>query len=235
MNQRERIEELPNLLGMNLNEIAQRIGEPNGTKFYQILNNRNGISKNLSSKILTTFPQINEIWLLTGKGEKLNYEIKHNVIKEENYVLGKVTVNEKLTTEPQNGIPVIPIEAMAGYANGDVQIMQYEIIDTKMIKKFMYRGAKYFIEVGGNSMYPKYSNGDMLACRPITDVTFIQWNKVYVLDTDQGPLVKRIIECEGEENKIICKSDNKDYPPFKMLKDSIRKISVIVGVIRMEL
>ena len=124
---------------------------------------------------------------------------------------------------------------MAGYANGDVQIMQYEIIDTKMIKKFMDRGAKYFIEVGGNSMYPKYSNGDMLACRPITDVSFIQWNKVYVLDTDQGPLVKRIIECEGDENKIICKSDNKDYPPFKMLKDSIRKISVIVGVIRMEL
>lgn len=227
MNDIERVNNLPIVLNMSIAAIAKQIGLKTPDTFYQIQRGEHKISTNIKERLLRNYPQLNKIWLYTGDGEPIT--------KEENYVLGKVTVNEKLTTEPQNGIPVIPIEAMAGYANGDVQIMQYEIIDTKMIKKFMDRGAKYFIEVGGNSMYPKYSNGEMLACRPITDVSFIQWNKVYVLDTDQGPLVKRIIECEGDENKIICKSDNKDYPPFKMLKDSIRKISVIVGVIRMEL
>jgi len=227
MNDIERVNNLPIVLNMSIAAIAKQIGLKTPDTFYQIQRGEHKISTNIKERLLRSYPQLNKIWLYTGDGEPIT--------KEENYVLGKVTVNEKLTTEHQNGIPVIPIEAMAGYANGDVQIMQYEIIDTKMIKKFMDRGAKYFIEVGGNSMYPKYSNGDMLACRPITDVSFIQWNKVYVLDTDQGPLVKRIIECEGDENKIICKSDNKDYPPFKMLKDSIRKISVIVGVIRMEL
>ena len=152
MNDIERVNNLPIVLNMSIAAIAKQIGLKTPDTFYQIQRGEHKISTNIKERLLRSYPQLNKIWLYTGDGEPIT--------KEENYVLGKVTVNEKLTTEHQNGIPVIPIEAMAGYANGDVQIMQYEIIDTKMIKKFMDRGAKYFIEVGGNSMYPKYSNGD---------------------------------------------------------------------------
>jgi phage repressor protein C with HTH and peptisase S24 domain len=61
----------------------------------------------------------------------------------------------------------------------------------------------------------------------------MQWGKVYVLDTDQGPLVKRLYECSPDE--LECRSENYEkYPPFKILKESIRRIAIVVGVLRLE-
>jgi len=90
------------------------------------------------------------------------------------------------------------------------------------------------IRVSGNSMYPKYSNGDILACKPISDISFFQWGKAYVLDTDQGAIVKRLFEGK-DDSSIECRSDNKEhYPAFQIPKLSIRNISIVVGVIRLD-
>ena len=83
-------------------------------------------------------------------------------------------------------------------------------------------------------MYPKYSSGDILACRKIVEVTFIQWGKIYVIDSQQGAMVKRLFEIEGDVDHILCKSDNENYPPFKLPKDEIRSLSIVVGAIRLE-
>ena len=161
-------------------------------------------------------------WLLTGQGpmlkDKEQAEIAHAI-----------------PTEETKGIPLIPVGAMAGYANGDVQAMDYEITHHYNIPDFENRGVKFMIRASGSSMYPKYSNGDILACRPITDLSFFQWGKVYVLDTDQGPLVKRLFPCPDNDEYLECHSDNKaNYPPFPIRKSSIRKVAIVVGVIRLE-
>jgi len=83
-------------------------------------------------------------------------------------------------------------------------------------------------------MYPKYSNGDVLACKKITDILFFQWGKVYVIDSSQGILVKRIFE-HTDNDYVLLISDNKEkYPPFAMPKSDIRSLSIVLGVIRME-
>jgi len=135
----------------------------------------------------------------------------------------------------QNGIPLIPIEAVAGYAlKGDAVAMEYDITERYLVPEFSVRGVKYLIRVSGSSMYPKYSNGDILACRPVTDLSFFQWGKVYVLDTDQGAIVKRLFEGKND-TCIECRSDNKEhYPAFQIPKTSIRNISIVVGVIRLD-
>jgi len=135
----------------------------------------------------------------------------------------------------ENMFPIIPVEAMAGYGKGDSQVMEYEIEDMYHIPEFQNRGVAFLIRASGSSMYPKYSNGDLLACRPINDTSFFQWGKVYVLDTEQGAIVKRLFECKEDENSLECHSDNKEsYPPFKIKKKSIRKVSIVVGVVRIE-
>ena len=133
------------------------------------------------------------------------------------------------------GIPLIPIEAVAGFVlRGDVSVMNYDIQERYLVPEFSERGVKFLVRVSGSSMYPKYSNGDILACRPITDLSFFQWGKVYVLDTDQGAIVKRLFE--GKEDTCIeCRSDNKEhYPAFQIPKASIRSVSIVVGVIRLD-
>ena len=93
----------------------------------------------------------------------------------------------KLTEYSCDGIPLIPIDAMAGFGKGESQVMEHEC---ERYVVSMFRGAEFLIPVKGSSMMPKYNSGDVVACKklPLNDM-FFQWNKVYVLDTNQGALV----------------------------------------------
>lgn len=115
---------------------------------------------------------------------------------------------ETPTEKESKGIPLIPIEAMADWGTGEVQVMGYEMGLYK-VPEFDNIKVDFMIRARGSSMYPKYNSGDALACLKV----FLQWNKVYVLDTSQGAMVKRIKQSD-KENHILCVSDNPKLRPF---------------------
>ena len=82
-------------------------------------------------------------------------------------------------------------------------------------------------------MIPKYNSGDIVACKRMPLDTFFQWNKVYVLDTEQGPLIKRVKKGTTDETLTIF-SDNPKYEPFELPRTKIYHIALVVGVIRLE-
>lgn len=174
-----------------------------------------------------------EGWLLTGEGEMLkteNENITNNGSNASNENNGNNGNNE---TNPY-ALPLIPIAAVAGFNGLDLpgiplaQCPQYSVPD------FIEQKAEYLIRVSGSSMYPKYSSGDILACRRIQEITFIQWGKIYVIDSQQGAMVKRLFEIPDDPEHVLCQSDNPNYPPFRLPKSEIRSLSIVVGVIRME-
>ncbi|MDR3180545.1 MAG: hypothetical protein LBT61_01280 [Prevotellaceae bacterium] len=130
----------------------------------------------------------------------------------------------------QDGIPLIPIEAMAGFGTGELQVMEYEC-ERFVIPTF--REAEFLIAVKGSSMYPKYSSGDIVACKKLSLDTFFQWNKVYVLDTEQGALIKRINKGSDNEHLLIV-SENPKYESFELHRSRIHSIAIVIGVIRLE-
>jgi phage repressor protein C with HTH and peptisase S24 domain len=74
----------------------------------------------------------------------------------------------------------------------------------------------------------------VVACRIINEILFLQWNKVYVIDSEsQGIMMKRLLKSDNPDN-IICKSDNKEYDLFEVPLSDVRKIALVVGVIRLE-
>ena len=87
----------------------------------------------------------------------------------------------------------------------------------------------FTILVKGDSMEPEIKSGDELACRVVTDASFIQWGKVHVLDTDQGIVVKRIYD---DKDGLKCVSDNPKYLPFTVPKDQLRSVCLVVGLVR---
>ena len=129
------------------------------------------------------------------------------------------------------GIPLIPLDAAAGFGRGEFQVMDYEC-ERYVVP--MFAGADFLIQVKGSSMYPKYSSGDVVACKriPLNDI-FFQWNKVYVLDTDQGPIIKRIKQGSDDEHISIV-SENTSYEPFLLHKRQVHGVALVVGVIRLE-
>lgn len=54
---------------MTANYFARHIGLPRGENIYQIKRGNNGISRRLAERIVSHFPQISKMWLLTGEGE----------------------------------------------------------------------------------------------------------------------------------------------------------------------
>ena len=160
-------------------------------------------------------------WLVTGQGSML----KNNTDKKNSIPVAKPVENST------DGIPLIPIEAMAGYGTGEMQIMEHEgerfVVPT-------FKGADFLIQVKGSSMYPKYNSGDIVACKKLLlNDLFFQWNKVYVLDTEQGALIKRI-DIGADEDHVMIVSDNEKYRPFPLHKSKINAISIVMGVIRLE-
>ena len=131
----------------------------------------------------------------------------------------------------EKGIPLIPVEAMAGALTSEQTVLEYEC-ERYVVP--IFNGADFLIPVKGSSMYPKYSSGDIVACKRIPmDRLFFQWNKVYVIDTVQGPLIKRIKQ-STDPSSVLIVSDNPNYDPFELPLSDIRAVALVIGVIRLE-
>ncbi len=130
--------------------------------------------------------------------------------------------------------PIVLIEAVAGFNGDDMPGVRLEDCLRYVVPEFAAAGAEYLIRVSGSSMYPKYSSGDILACRRIPEIDFFQSGKIYVIDSSHGAMVKRIYQCEDDAACVLCKSDNDKYPPFTLPKSAIRSLSIVIGVIRLE-
>lgn len=177
------------------------------------------LSSDVLAKIVSKYPELNPEWLLTGEGEML---------KSDN--------NTPAVAEPQipSGIPMLPFDAFAGIGT-DVEGVNLDTIEERYVVP-LFDGMKmdFMISVRGSSMYPKYNSGDVVACRMVQELLFVQWNKVYVLDTiSQGVIIKRLKKSD-KEGFVICKSDNEQYEPFEIPMSDIRTIALVVGVIRLE-
>lgn len=187
---------------------------------------------------------VNSDWLLTGKGPMLRPEAQREnreqeplgilSVAENNSGYGVTRIYEPVvrpSMPKEAGIPLLPISAMAGALSGDVSVLEYEC-ERYIVPAF--QGADFLIQVKGSSMYPKYSSGDIVACKRVAaGDLFFQWNKVYVLDTDQGPLIKRVKRGTSDDSVLIV-SDNAAYDPFELRRDQIRGVALVIGVIRLE-
>lgn len=129
-------------------------------------------------------------------------------------------------------IPLIPMEAIAGQANGFDKPVLSADCEYYSVPEFNKK-ADFLIRIHGSSMYPKYNSGDIVACKKVKIGTFFQWNKTYVLDTEQGPLVKRV-KPSDKEGYILLVSDNASYDQFEIPLTMIHSMALIVGVIRFE-
>ena len=199
--------------------LAKTVGANQKTLNNQI-NGDTSLSASTILLIKQVVPEIDFDWLLTGEGPML----KSDKPKESLPVASP-------TDNPEEGIPLIPVSAMAGALSGEQTVLEYEC-ERYVVPVF--RGADFLIPVKGSSMYPKYSSGDIVACKRVNmSSLFFQWGKVYVIDTDQGGLIKRI-KRGSDPDHILIVSDNEAYEPFELPLSSVYSVAIVLGVIRLE-
>ena len=210
-------------------DFATLLGVTGSTLSRAFAQNSEYLTPNLIAKLQTLHDEMSVENLQTLAPTHADAHAQNNKVERED-----VEEVENGDEEKAQTLPLVPIAAIAGYNGLDeagvtlAECPQYSVPD------FFAVNAEFLIRVSGSSMYPKYSSGDILACRRVQEIRFIQWGKIYVIDGSQGMMVKRLFQIPGAHENILCKSDNENYPPFELPKDDIRSLSIVVGAIRLE-
>ena len=196
-------EEIINKILEELDVKAPTFAEKIGVLYQRIFDIQRGKTKKISSQlanaIVSAYPQINLTWILTGEGEMLNTsQINNSNEKKEFQNAGYITY-------------LLPMSAMGGSLTGfgapGVMLQNCEAIVSPI------ENVDFAITVYGESMAPEYPSGSRILIKKFSPDIFIEWGKVYVLDTPNGVIVKEVQDSD-KEGYITCHSINPD-PKFK--------------------
>ena len=202
--------------------------------------------------ILAKYFDVSSVWLQTGAGGIAGMAMKYEESDEEildflekNPEIDSC-INEDLASEPQTTyaskprnttkkelsvaeekkarvnysiIPILPISAQGGGLNDFIvsvksQDLEYVVSPIKDVD--------FVMTVAGDSMSPEYPSGSYIYIKKINQHAFIEWGKVYVLDTCNGTIIKEIHVC-SDEGYVMCHSVNPDpkFAPFKIKFEDI--------------
>jgi transcriptional regulator len=186
------------------------------------------------AKILSNHPKLNAEWLLTGNGKMLKSEGDTEVIKtprveviapikvEGRSLMPKVIVLKDEDVEEER-IPLVPVMAQAGYLQG------YD--DPQYIKELpmynlpgMRNGTFRIFQVEGLSMYPTLQSGSYVVGQFVEDWEHISDNRIYVVVSTEGVIVKRVLNRIEKYGSLYCKSDNRVFPHINVRLKDVKEI-----------
>ena len=191
---------------------------------------RNGETSEVSTKILmpflNTYKNVNANYILTGRG---------NAIIEDEDIDG-VSLNtpttSTITSNPitDKDIKILDIRVSAGHGigfDGD----ENKILGYVNIPNF---SGCYGVTVYGDSMYDKYSSGDIVFVREIKDKREIEGGQSYVVITNEDRYLKMIYIEDGKlklvsYNNAINPDGRRKYPDMLIEGEQIKFLYKVVG------
>ena len=179
-----------------------------------IENGKRKIGKRLSKDIIS-YHHLNENWLSTGDGEMFSAQemTALAIEKEDNPKVPFFNVNmSEIRFSEQNMFSEPP----EYYVN---------------FKPF--NDCDAYLPIYGDSMYPKYASGEIIAIREIRNFDIIQWGEAYLVIADERAnnivTVKLLFE-HPDERKLVLRSSNPNYKGDTVIsKAFIKKIFIVKG------
>ena len=219
--------------GINNSSFEKMCGLSNGYLGTQLKRNAD-LGEGVLNKILDNCLDVSPEWLLTGRGEMLKNEGATEVIKtppveiiapikvEGRSLMPKVIVLKDEDVEEER-IPLVPVMAQAGYLQG------YD--DPQYIKELpmynlpgMRNGTFRIFQVEGLSMYPTLQSGSYVVGQFVEDWEHISDNRIYVVVSTEGVIVKRVLNRIEKYGSLYCKSDNRVFPHINVRLKDVKEI-----------
>lgn len=191
----------------------------------ELRNNKRNITEQFVASLVSVFNDVSAEWLLTGEGEMLKTPAPEEKVSEKTLipfysnVVSVGGINERVANIDETQI--IDVDA--------------QMIDTGD----WFRSATAAIVQYGDSMV-EYPHGSILAVRRLTDFRNITTGKSYVIETNDYRVTKQLVDVDPEY--FIAYSTNKEtrpdgsliHAPFKIYKELIRHIDVVLGCVSIE-
>ncbi len=214
MSVKNRLKEFIKFRNLSVIAFEKSIGASNGYV--------NSISKSIGldkiSKIIEIYSTLNIEWLLTGNGKMLKEEATSEIIKE-----------RKL-------IPLWDGVAIGGtgeVANLAPQSETAERVDAGD----WFRDATLAMRVHGDSMYPMYKSGSIVALKEVFDKRLIVFGQDYVVETSEYRVIKRLQRSEYDGCWLCCSVNEEMYSnsnrlihePFDVPIDCVTRLHKVLG------
>ena len=212
---KQRMNEFLAYLDMSQGKFEKAVGMANGW----VNKIGDSIREDNLKKISEVYPMLNIAWLKTGVGSMLNngeseetlYTPKEDHSRERNQT--------EAAEETAKMVLLLPVSAQGGSLN-DFVVSVKESDCEKVVSPI--RGVDFAMTVSGDSMSPEYPNGSRIFIKKINERAFIEWGKVYVLDTCNGTVIKILVPSD-KEGYVKCVSINTDpiFAPFEVALEDI--------------
>lgn len=217
-----RISQIAEAEGMTITAFEKNIGASKGV-FSRSLNNNSDIQSKWLQKIVENYPRFNSYWLLTGQGSML--------VEKEETLLPK----RKL-------IPFYDAEAEAGtlmVSNMDPVSEPVEWIDAGD----WFQDADSAMRVHGDSMFPEYKSGSIVAMREVFNKRLVVYGEDYVIQTSEYKVIKRLMQSAEKGYWLACSVNNEVwekgtlagrllYEPFEIFIDDVYKLFRVLGCVK---
>jgi phage repressor protein C with HTH and peptisase S24 domain len=176
------------------------------------------IGKRTLEQIIALY-HINEKWLITGKG---NYYIEQG--PEDNY--------QQAVMPSREGVPYLNVN-LTELSSGEFNLLHEKAEYYVNFRPF--NDCDAYLPVYGDSMYPKYASGEIIAVREVLNKDIIQWGEAYLVIADEYAnnitTVKLLFE-HASNNKIVLRASNPNYKGDTILdRDAIKKLFIVKGKI----
>lgn len=177
-------------------------------------------------------------FLLTGEGEIEKQNIKEegynqtitslNVTRHEKSVILPESQMPKVVTVDKSGndnVVLVASKATAGYLQGYGDPEFIERLPTFSLPN-INNGTFRMFQVSGHSMYPTISDGSYVVGEWVENwVKDVKDNRIYVVVSDEGVLVKRVLNRLKKYNSLFLKSDNrKDFPNLTLQPTQVKEV-----------
>lgn len=195
-------------IASNQKDLGLKMGYSNESSFSQVVNGKVPMPKDFIERLKSFVPDLNSDWLLTGEGDMLKSGIERSVKDGSG--------NEDIEIEH---VRLLPLFAHGGSLS-DFTVSVKDSDCEKVVSPV--KGADFAIQVTGDSMAPEYPSGSVILIKKINESAFIEWGKAYVLDTENGSVVKKVVPSD-KEGCIRCVSINPDpsFAPFDVPLSSV--------------
>lgn len=215
MKAKDKIDMILEHLQINAKVFSERLGYQRPQIIYDIQKDKTKrISEELANKITSVFSEINKSWLLADEGDMLNASSPSSPVREQDF--------PREESRTATFVKLIPIAAQGGSLTDYIYSVKES--DCELIASPI-RDVDLAIQVSGDSMAPEYPNGSHVYVKRINERAFIEWGKVYVLDTCNGSVIKILVPSD-REGYVKCLSINPDpkFAPFEVSLEDIRGV-----------
>lgn len=90
-----------------------------------------------------------------------------------------------------------------------------------------------YLPIYGDSMYPRYGSGEIIAVREIRNFDIIQWGEAYLIVADEranSMTTVKLLFAHENEQKFILRSANPDFTGDTVIdKEAIKRLFIVKG------